>query len=1045
MHRYHNTQTNHSKLIYFASKKGKTSQQTEKTSPRSPEKICELLENSDLSNIATLYQGGDLNESTLLAVDSLLKNDPKPGTVQKQILDLVANEKLPNLTFTSKYFAAKSIIEILIEDLNSADPNLNQKAIESVSLIRSSTDPLNRKDLHPYIENREKIILASEQQRSDAAKSTRKNVNEALVFAKEMKEANWIPQGQTAKEFDALKEELEAASEMVDELESLYIEFNETDSEEEEASILERVNLLEEALENAEQRIRNDIAPNFFRDLAEFMAIVDASEIAGFDLMKIKKFKIPGGGKIKIINVEALYAGEKPYVIINYEDENGEPQIRTAVNFRKEIIGEKSAYPYFKKLSDLEIALNMRENPLASGDQFQTTRKVRDQKGNTTDQVMSFNIAEINDQEKEGRIQISPDINGENSFNFGEFYNFLKANRFKRVDIEEEDEREEQEEKDLDEEREEIAGAFDDFLGKIDKDEGVRIKPYEDVAGPEATTTLPARVSYLKDLWKNTYFFSPRNVYEFFKHIWEYIERDMKRGDDYRVGKVGEKLFGEKLGEHFKHGKRKGPDGEQFDEKKKFLESQTPEDWKKELREGDDKDKLEICFDLLAERGMLDLWDPKIWKNIFRHNYIRLEVPDEIDPQKPYSRQLYKLFAKTIDSYWDNPGLFQKWQRNHFSNYTSNVRGSFEAAATNCDNFVSSMSIMLKNHVSGSDEVDPHEYEATLIWAIDHDIGSIDEKLYYLIQGVTATHNGETILGFERVSQIQKDLQKAFPFLQFLSSKVSRPPTGKEYIFTKEDFRDWKNTFDAVGTKAFEPSKAVRDTIWNTIITKPEFKEIASEAVRNIGSLDNDTAYFFIPLASENQITTSCSAYGGQKLGLKGYASGFAGYSQYIKTLAGQISQKSRDLSSTTDPVAKEALKDTVDEHKKDLVEAIKAYVRFEGLMTNKWRKSGDRIITLDNNSLNKQPVAGTKHTANHFVGELNESIIEVAQNYGAYGGKLARVMQTIHDSSASVEDRQNALENFGQTLEETIDRDESNTLVKTIINSKLTGIPFSS
>ncbi len=985
------------------------------------------------ANIASLYEAGEFAvepEKILRDINKLINDKPDKSSAKYLLLNLIADGKIKDQKISSENYPTTSIITILTEGLyDKDDPDFQEKVKATIHTLGTNYMPkANRRVYFDLLDYRERKATAVTENQATNSRS----VNEAIKYAKEMSDLNWQPTGITKKQvedFQAAMGEINKKYKRVEEIRNIYDQV-EIDSPEEQA-LDHELDQLEKEVAELESKTNNEIMPTFKNEFNTLLNFQDAYRQTGVDFLKVKKLKTQDGGEIEIKDVHRNKNNE---IVIQYIDENFLLQERGIKAFIKGVIEGKGAFQEINTIHELNASLNLSEDPIKPQDIFVENswayKKDPDAKG----AFEKFIVKNVDDSVENGKIQIEfEDKDGKKTdkeFNFGQFASYAMRGVFKKENSQKstEDKGDKQDKDNLeksDTNNREISKIINDIKEKF------VLPTYQEaleIGQVESNTVNP---KYLKTLYANTYFYSVNNIVQFFKEIWEQIKKNWELADDFRVGKLGEELFGgfPSFKEHFKYNKRKAAQKQMTENVKGELESKEPSKWISLIRTSDDTNVLEACFELLSENGLLDLWDLEMWKNISRHpNHDKtIPIPTNLNPQTIISEENpypgYVILEQAIDMMFD-PGVFKKWERANDSNCSQKVKSSYDSAATlnnSPGGLTGRLTTLLEDHKKGV-AVDPHEYEGIIGYMIENQKGSLDDKIYYIIKGFTEEKDGEPIISFRRMTQMSKELGGKFPPLLLLTASVPRPPSYKEsHPFTLKEFKHYSSQFDQGGGDKNKPGKAVGSFIWNIIISNPLFADIASSMVRDLSTLNGDEALYYFPLTTRNTIESSCNITTGQKLDTKAFAKGFGGYSQYLKTLLTDGKEKNIDR----------------------IKESIKSYVHYWAIMTKKWDPPGaGRLQRLDDTHYNKKLFDSDK-SAKDYAKELTDTLTKIANAYAKAGDNtLLETIKTMEGTGSSQKERQNALDQFEIVFEKVLSSDGGNIMFENLDASDLMGIP---
>jgi hypothetical protein len=189
--------------------------------------------------------------------------------------------------------------------------------------------------------------------------------------------------------------------------------------------------------------------------------------------------------------------------------------------------------------------------------------------------------------------------------------------------------------------------------------------------------------------------------------------------------------------------------------------------------------------------------------------------------------------------------------------------------------------------------------------------------------------------------------------------------------------------------------------------------------------------FAYLPPANFQVVNDSCKATGGNKkfLTIEGYANVFPGFSQYMRSVAGMG-------------------------RKVKLREAIKSYVRFEGIMTRRFQKSADDrdpYQRMSGSTLNNRTIVSDE-PPQAFIDQINPAIKAIAAAYN--DPKLNAVIAEIYHpevdniySEEGKKQQQNmnlAFEQFNKIFDQVVKTDNGDKMEAVIKGANFTGMPNS-
>lgn len=545
----------------------------------------------------------------------------------------------------------------------------------------------------------------------------------------------------------------------------------------------------------------------------------------------------------------------------------------------------------------------------------------------------------------------------------------------------------------------------------------------------------------LKTVWNNTRFFSMNDFWQMGKAMWEYYDKRFERRQKDKYARVGEEL------PYFSPEMRRIVEATEHEHVHHFQEAFEHKgiyEIQSRLEKTGNKDELKATFITLSDKGQLR-WDSiELWKNInkFVKPELAIPIPSNGDPNTRISahdnRTGFDYLKGALDSIWGE-GTYDGWFSKNKSAYSSNSKGFYEEGKQ-LEGVEGGhelrLSVLLQQHKNGI-YVNPHEYEGLILHSIEAGKSNMQAKIYYMIEGVAAAnHSGRTIMPFDRIAHINSEMLNSFPILEYICARVPRGPDGEEkYRWTIDDYKQWVHWFDdghVADPSKNKPTQSVDDFMWKYIIPSDETQNRINKALRNGEKLDHDDMFAYLPPATFEVVNDACKATTGSKkfLTIEGYANVFPGFSQYMRSVA-----KSGRRTK--------------------LREAIKSYVRFEGIMTNRYQKtssSNDPYQRMSPQTLGSRTICSVT-PPQAYINQTRDSLKEIAMAYD--DPDLTRIMETINQPE--VDDIYNeagqkqqkvmnlAFEQFNKVFDRVVKTDNGAKMEAIINHSNFFGMAFSS
>ncbi|MFH1218705.1 MAG: hypothetical protein V1679_02590, partial [Candidatus Peregrinibacteria bacterium] len=563
---------------------------------------------------------------------------------------------------------------------------------------------------------------------------------------------------------------------------------------------------------------------------------------------------------------------------------------------------------------------------------------------------------------------------------------------------------------------------------KIRKDYHEEALPYAQIH--KTGGMISEEKGFMKTLWGRTVFLSVSDIWELCKSGYEYYQRRFERRQKNRYSTVAKDVpfFAPEMRRI-----KQSSENDQVNQFKESFEQKGVYEVQERLQQTHNQDEMKAAFMILSDKGQIRWDDISMWKNLNRFTHIGLTVPipSNGDPNTWVSekdkRTGFDYIKDAVDYVWGE-GTYNGWYFKNKSTYQSNAKGYYEEgkALEGVDGGHSRrLAELLRDHKEGR-YVDPHEYEGLIMHSIDAGKSLMQPKIYYMLEGVAYENSeGRTILSFDRMAHLNSEMLNQFPILEYLCAQVKRED-GKIHRWTIDDYKRWVSWFDEGNSMNHAPTRAVDEFMWRYVIPSDQTQNRINKALRNGEKLDHDDMFAYLPPATTQILTDSCKATTGSKkfLTVEGYANAFPGFSEYFRSLAR-------------------------DGNRNKLAEAVKSYVRYEGIMTNRFEKERDIYQRMDAPTLNSATiVSNTPPQA--FIDQLNEVVEKVVYAYN--DETLIERFELLKEKTGDVtikdeREHQNrinqAFKDFDDLFTDIIKSDGGAKLEAIIGSANLEGMPF--
>jgi len=546
---------------------------------------------------------------------------------------------------------------------------------------------------------------------------------------------------------------------------------------------------------------------------------------------------------------------------------------------------------------------------------------------------------------------------------------------------------------------------------------------------------------YLSELWKNSKFLATDDIWGLIKSAYEHYERRWHRRSKEKFATVGEGLpwgYGTEMGRI-----KQAAENEEVQQYTEAMEEWGVWDVVEELRHAKNRDQLKACFKTLAHHGHIRWDDVYMWESVnkFVPQSLQIPIPAHHNPymiDKKTGKTGLDYIENALDYLWGE-GAYQGFFSENNSNYDSKLKKyeekgkQTEGDVKNNGSVVGELANLLTRHKKG-EYVDPHEYEGLIHFMINAGKGTMEAKVYFMIEGVTIKSpvTGESILGMDRLGSINGVYLNRLPFMDYLTRRDVPRPDGEATAWTIADFQKWCNKWDASADPKERPGMpppGVTKFIWEHVLPDERTQIRNNKGLRNPEAIDHDDAHFIVPLADETLITNVCQSISGGKRGFttEGYANAYPGYNQWTKSLA-ERGEKAK------------------------LINAVKAFNRYDAIMDSRYKKENlEGFARLDESFFHRPSVVDTRPTGWHKT-QMEELTKAIANAYAEKYGEtdLLQTVKDMYTTTGSMADKkeaekqkkvQAALDMFGEKFKTTVEKDKAELLLQVVNSFDLSGM----
>jgi hypothetical protein len=555
--------------------------------------------------------------------------------------------------------------------------------------------------------------------------------------------------------------------------------------------------------------------------------------------------------------------------------------------------------------------------------------------------------------------------------------------------------------------------------------------PYDDIYKVGGMSRKEA--NFARKIWAETRFLSVSDFWEMGKSMWEYYDRRWQRRQKERYSSIGEELpfFAPEMRRI-----NQSAENEEVDQFKSTFEQKGIFEIQGRLNKTRNRDEMKASYIVLAEKGQIRWDDIDMWKNLnrFVDSSVAIPIPSNGDPNTKISttddRTGFDFLKEAIDSLWGE-GTYSDWFQRNKGSYASNLKNFYEEGKELegvQGGHGRRLSELLRQHKMG-EYVDPHEYEGLIMHAIEYGKSSMQNKIYFLVEGIAAFNgDGRTILSFERMAHVNSEMLVKFPLLEYLCASVPRPDGKGTHRWTIDDYKQWVRWFDEGNSMNCSSTPSVDRFMWKYVIPSEPTKNRINKAFRNGEQIDHDDMFAYLPPASEQVITDATRATTGSKkfFTVEGYANAFPGFSEYFRSLS-------------------EAGNGT------KLLQAIKSYFRYESIMSGRFEKERwNDYQRLDQDTMRRQTIVSTTPPI-AFTTQLNAVIDRVVAAYD--DPELTEIYALSKTETGDIQVDKNEMEKqkkvnaalgkIGDVFDRVFRADGGQKMVSIIAAANLEGMPY--
>ncbi|MFA4846372.1 MAG: hypothetical protein WC654_07525, partial [Patescibacteria group bacterium] len=464
-----------------------------------------------------------------------------------------------------------------------------------------------------------------------------------------------------------------------------------------------------------------------------------------------------------------------------------------------------------------------------------------------------------------------------------------------------------------------IADNFNKEITKIDRDR-------------MDLTHVPR--STAASLWmrftRNVEWMSISDMIAMFRDMKEDIQRMWNRRSQAARSRMGERITGliPEVIPYFgwlKHdfrGREKASEQEEVGIWEKRYEKIDEEQLLKMVGETTNRDQVKAIVNLLTKRGRMDFDCEAFWTTLERLS--RYSMPHGPCRRDNLLRNTY--LQKLITDIWGEKSLFEHWKTTNDGGIKTG-KDSFQAT---CDDLSSvsgglagQLQRLLENHIkknkkgislSKEEEVNPHLYEKVLNYAMKNGKMNMQDKFFFLIQGIAhGIMNVDRLRGF---TGEQGEILNSFPFIDYFTNKNNTLPEIEKIA-------------SRIGTPGqVEPDYRTTYFLYQEVMPNDSARKRMLKALKNVQNIDHEDFPMLMSTLDYNNVTNVISFFSGNqpKVSSPAMQNGYVGYNTLFQYYAARARMYLEGV-----PGAKPLTKDEL----RRLATSIAAFVHYDNLVTN--------------------------------------------------------------------------------------------------------------
>jgi len=396
---------------------------------------------------------------------------------------------------------------------------------------------------------------------------------------------------------------------------------------------------------------------------------------------------------------------------------------------------------------------------------------------------------------------------------------------------------------------------------------------------------------------------------------------------------------------------------------------------------------------LLVERGEMDWNDEGVWSTLETMSGYRM--PHKACLRDDLLRDAW--LRRMVNEIWHDKEQYYHWKQGNDSHFESHKK-EFTPTCDNLSNVSGGLANELRKQLKlfvewghkgpVPDDIKPHLYEECLHYAMRNGKMSMEQKIFYLVQGVR-----HGLLGIDRLRVLAGEggeILLRFPFIDYFYGKNNTMP---------EIRRLGERLEEGKGDKAFAPGAKTMLFLQFELAREESFKHRLSKALArdNMEKIDHEDYPMIVGQVDFSVTDNMTGMLSGTrtKITKESAKNSYMGFNTKFKAFARLAEMEGKGLARFTSNDAR------------DIAKSVAAFLHFDNILTLNASDGTDRLrLTWDdiNNttapSSNGMKVKEFRDRALSFINKLMDKLEQQGFNWGAVGTTRQEYLQQLNDDA---------------------------------------------